>query len=297
MCIRDRVPTPRRWLLVASVAPWLVFAGLMVTRSSSAPAPPPPSLSPAPTAPDDPGTDDTERDVPAPAADAARTTAPTSPPMPATTLLPSTTTTTDASVDARAEAIAVGAAAVRLWLSTQPTTRTIDGLGTAPGADTRYVEHVVVEHLDHPAGDLAVLTVLAMTLPVDTDGYRAPDLLRVAVPIRMRPDATTIAGTPWFLPAPNLRVDPVVPRPSTSDDDLDLAAHAAVALAEAGYGAVEVRALATTDSWPLLVTVMAVAPGTTTAAEQTVLLRRDLGRLVVAGHVTPTPNAPTEDEP
>ncbi len=295
----SREQAPRRWLLVTSVVPWVVFAGLMVTRAEGSATLPPATPTSAPSAPTA-ATPDVDTDTPTPVADPTRN----APAPPLTTSPPvRPAATSRASVDARADAIAVGAAVVRLWLSTQPAARTVDGMGSAPGADGQYVEHVVVEHVDHPAGDLAVVTVLAITLPVADAGFGAPALVRVAVPVRMQPSATTIAGAPWLLPAPDLRVVPLVAQPNAGDDDLDLAADAAVALVRAGYRDVEIRDLAATDSWALLATAVAIAPGTTTALEQTVLLRHELGGLVVAGHAAPPASAAvpnptaTEDRP
>ena len=277
---------PRRWLLMAAVVPWLVVVAIMVGSDRGAPATTPP-----------PATAPTGRP-----ADASATT-PSAPRSPTPTAKPSTTPRATVPVvldgssgpSSRGAAEGVAVVTARAWLSSRPAGPTVGGLQPAPGADRRYVEHVVVESVDHPAPGAAVVTVRAVVLPVEGDRYGAAHQIRVAVPVDLGPDTATLAGAPWPLPVEDLAVAPPTTTP-VEDPDLRLAAVDAVVAA--GYRDVELDALERSSGWAHVARVTARAPGEDAPRDHVLWLRSDVGRLVVAGLAAPaTTPPPTADAP
>lgn len=279
--------TSRRWLLVAAVVPWVVVVAIMLTGGRGR----------APTAQ---------------AGGIASDTAPTASPTP--TMTPSATSS-DASgsrppddgdevarggdtvlalsgeigPSTRGQAEGVAIVVTRSWLSARPPGPGVDGLEPAPGAESRYVEHVAVESVDHPARGALVVTVRAVVLPVEGDSYGQAHQLRVAVPLTIDADHARPAGVPWLLP-----VDPpAVTLPQTAPvDDVDLQVTAAEAVTAAGYRDVSLTRLERTSGWAWVAVVEARAPTEQEAREHALWLRSDVGRLVVAGTAPPPPAAP-----
>lgn len=265
--------TPRRWLLLAAVAPWLVVAVLLVRDPGAAPAttPPPEVSSPAPT--------------PLPSAPASPGATPTAGrPDPATDDPAVTTSVTADTVDDRGRAVGLAVTVARAWLSTRPSALVVDGVEPAPGAATRYVEHLVVEAVDHPARGALVVTLRAVVLPIEEDRYGDPDAVRLAVPVRLTSTGPQLGGPPWWL-----ATEDVAPAPPTVEpvDDPDLRLAAAEAVDAAGYAEVQLEGLERTDGWAWVAHVTARAPGQEEAGDHAIWLRADVGRLVVAGTSPP----------
>lgn len=285
--------TSRRWLLVAAVAPWVVFAAILATTSRSpspgqaAPVGPEPTSMPAsdeaqpsPTASiEDPG------GAPTPPADNQSPDA--SPRQPAR-LVGGTTP------DTRGQAVGLAAIVARSWLSTRPDGVPIEGIEPSPGADARYVEHLVVESVDHPARGALVATVRALVLPVEGDAYGPAEQWRVAVPISLDADHARPAGTPWTLAVDDAVVEPPTTAPV---DDPDLQMAATEAAMAAGYRDVSLVALERTSGWAWVAQVEARAPGQDEVATHAIWLRADVGRLVVAGAPAPAPATPPDATP
>lgn len=271
-------PGSRRWLLAAAVVPWVVVVAVML----SGPSPADPAEAPA----------DPVGHVPTPSAAPPTGAEASSPPVEP----PSDPTTGDAvggSIVAlggasgpsrRGEAEGLAVVVTRAWLSARPGGPEIPGLDPAPGAADRYVEHLAVESVDHPARGAAVVTVRAVVLPVTGDSYGAPRQLRVAVPVVLDADAPRLAGAPWLLEVPALELAEPARAPV---DDVDLQVAAAEAVTLAGYREVELISLDRTDGWAAIAVVSARAPGEDVVREHEVWLRSDVGRLVVAGTTAP----------
>lgn len=275
-----------RLLLVAAVVPWLLVGAVLVRTPSD-----PPDASPA--------TSETGHDEHGPPAEAPLATAGASEdgttvdgpadPWPAT----SDGEWSDAPVftepDAlilggrvsagAGEAAAVGLLVAREWLGDIGVSVATDLGSDASGT---YVEHLIAEDVDLPAPGAAVVTVVAVVLTVEGDAYGGAELVRLAVPVRLDREGARPAGAPWRLPPPDLRVDDL---DTTEVDEPAIATDAGAALIAAGYEVVEVVSIATSDGWPLVVTVEAIAPGETTARRHDVWVRQHLDRLVVAGWV------------
>lgn len=175
------------------------------------------------------------------------------------------------------DAAAVAVAVARAWLGDVGPPLDL-GLGRAgTGA---YVEHLTVEAVDHPAPGAAVVTLVAVLLDADRGAYRSARVVRLGVPVRLDSGGAHPAGSPWWLPAPELTAAPPKWTPVAEQPEL---AEAGAALEGVGYRSVEVRSLERSDGWPWRVVVVATAPGAATAAEHSVWLRDHLGQLVVAG--------------
>lgn len=279
----------RRWLLVAAVVPWLVLIAILATTPRSpSPAPAPPTEPGATTMPaseaQGPSSTPTA-DVPAP--DAAPSAGSPSPDdsvsRPSARLVGGTTP------DTRGQAIGMAAMVARSWLSTRPDGIAVEGLDPSPGAEERYVEHLVVESVDHPARGALVVTVRALVLPVEGDAYGPAEQVRVAVPISLDADHARLAGTPWPLAVE----DPLVEPPTTAPvDDPDLQMAATEAVMAAGYRDVSLVTLERTSGWAWVANVEARAPGQDEVVAHAVWLRSDVGRLVVAGAPAPAPADP-----
>lgn len=178
-----------------------------------------------------------------------------------------------------AEAAALAVVGARAWLSSvgPPLGDAPNPAADGPG---RYVEHLAVEAVDFPAPGHAVVTVVAVVLDVDGEAYTAARAVRVAVPLALDASGARLAGAPWWLTPPGLAPAPPAWTPV---DDPELLTEAGAAVTAAGYLDVTVQALHRTDGWPLLVEVVATAPGAPAAARHELWLRQHLGRLVVAG--------------
>lgn len=291
---RDRMP-PRRWLAVAAVAPWLVVVALLARGLVDGPAPkaPDPASSEAPSAPT------------ATASGAATpTTAPSGTPATTSPATIATTATAGTTVGDRGRAVGLALSVARSWLSTQPSPLALDGIEPAPGADKRYLEHLAVESVDHPARGALVVTVRAVVLPIDGQAYGAAEVVRAAVPVRLTDVGPRPGGPPWWLPT-----EDIAPAPPTTEpvDDPDLQLAAVDAVTAAGYTDVQLDGLERTDGWAWIAHVRARAPGQDREGPHAVWLRSDVGRFVVAGtppprdrpaaspihEPTPTPDAPT----
>lgn len=244
------------WLLVAGVAPWIVVVVLLLGRSGAAPAA-------------EAGTEPAAAASP----DAAPTRAPTAP---TARVIGSAARTAVDEDDLRATATVVA----RAWLGGLGPRLELDLDGAASGDG--YVEHLVVEGVDHPGPGAAVVTLLAVVLQAEGDRYDTAHLRRLAVPLHVDGSGARPAGTPYELTAPSLSAIPLEP----SGDPLDapeLVLAAREALLAAGYSDVTVASLHRTAGWPLLATATARAPGASDAGTHLVWLREHLGELVVAG--------------
>lgn len=293
----DAPPEPRRRarsavVLVLAAIPWVVVTAVLlrpdpgdVGAAAGTDARPAADAALRPTAPAGP--------VPDPAA----TTPPTAV-APANTGAVLATGTRGATT--LVEAAAVGLVVGRAFTSGHGAPLAIDGV---PAADLDgYVEHLTVEAVDHPGPDLAVVTLLAVVLRAADGRYATAHLRRLAVPVHVDGAGARPAGTPWWLPAPELAARPVELE-AVADEDLLLAA--AEAVAAAGYADVATLTVSTTGAWPLVADLTATAPGDDAPRTHRLWLRHHLGGLVVAGHRPPspppivppaTPPAPTEED-
>ena len=273
---RDRMP-PRRWLAVAAVAPWLVVAVLlgrgMVGGSAAPTSPTVPASSEAPPTPGATAT---------PASTSTVTPSSTPPAVSRTTI--TTTATAGTTAGDRGQAVGLAVAVARSWLSTHPSPLELDGIEPSPGADTRYLEHLAVESVDHPARGALVVTVRAVVLPIEGRAYGAAEVVRAAVPVRLTDTGPRPGGPPWWLPT-----EDAAPAPPTTEpvDDPDLQLAAVDAVTAAGYADVQLEDLERTEGWAWVAHVRARAPGQEQADAHAVWLRTDVGRFVVAG--TPPP--------
>jgi hypothetical protein len=171
------------------------------------------------------------------------------------------------------EAAALAVVIARAWLTGLDPQLAIDGIRTPPGG---YAEHLVVESVEQPAREAAVVTLLAVLLDGD-DGLEA-GVRRLAVPIAWERDGPRPAGPPWWLPGPAL--EPLVPERTAMEAPEDLLA-ALEALDAAGFD-VELRSLWGTSGWPVIAEVAGrTRDGHPVAGP--LWLRRHLGGFVVAG--------------
>lgn len=283
-------PGSRRWLLLAAVVPWVVVVAVMVTGQrpaapGSATGDPTPDVAATDAAPTDAAT--AGAPAPTPAVPTAVDTGGGATGAPGAPVVLDGTTGPNTLDHARGLAVLVA----RSWLSSRPPGPPIDGLDPGAGADERYVEHVVVESVDHPARGALVVTVRAVVLPVEGDRYGTAEQVRLAVPMALDADAARPAGTPWRLPVDT----PVLHEPTTSPvDDPDLQLAAVEAVAASGYQEVDLVALARTSGWAWVADVTARAPGEEGRRDHRLWLRSDVGRLVVAGAPAPPPSAPPD---
>ena len=287
----DRRRRPRRWLLPLLAVPWLVVVALLVLPRGGGSDP---SAPPAGAAPDavPPGSAEPETTDGNPAeATVAPPTATEEPPADATTAtdpptaddlppLPGSPATVLQLEELRGrwrvgpgseEAAALAIAIARGWLTGLGPRLAVPG--ATPEPDT-YAEHLVVEAIEHPSERTSVVTVLAIVLS-DPDGEEvAVEVRRLAVPLATDQDAPRPAGAPWLLPGPTLAPAEVE---LTALDDPQAVDAAATALAVAGLGDLQVRALATAEGWPV------VATASDGDGDHTIWLRPHLDGFVVAG--------------
>lgn len=266
----------RRWVLpLIAVVPWTVVLAVVLRTAPPAPDPltGPPSASPSPvavgaTAPS--ARPSASRPADGPADGAA------------------TVVTSGARVHPRlGDATALATVVARAWITDVGPTLEVEGAELGRAGD-RYAEHLAVEAVDHPAPGHAVVTLLAVVLRRSGDAYDRVEVRRLAVPVVLDADGAAPAGAPWWLPGPSLEHRGAV---TTPVEDEQLLMDAGAALAAAGYRDVDVRALSTTDGWPLVVHAHAVAPGADGPADHSVWLRQHLDGLVVAGDLPRTPPA------
>jgi hypothetical protein len=154
----------------------------------------------------------------------------------------------------------------------------LDVAGVEPAHGPRYAEHVAVEAIERSGPELAVVTLLAIVLEEFDDGLGA-DLRRIAVPLAIEGGAPRLAGSPWWLPSPELHRTHVQTHAETDPVLLDAAAQA---VSDAGYDDVELLALHRTETWPWIAEISAVAPGGE-SVEGPVWLREGEDRFVLAG--------------
>jgi hypothetical protein len=276
----------RRWLLPSFAAvPWVLIAVLLVLRgtaapdvdaealpstagtiASSAPASPPPDV---PTAAPDEPIDETET---------AATWAITEH-RGAWRVVPG---------DGAAAATAVVVA--RAWLTGVAPILELAGL-PAPAGPT-YVEHLTVEAIERPAPGAAVVTLVAVLLERGTEDQHEVRVERLAVPILEVDDVPAPAGTPWWLPPPELTLHELDREPL---DDPDLQLAALEALEAAGMPAVELLGLERTSGWPVVAHVRTEDPSGA-PWEGAVWLRRHLHGFALAGAPLP-PAAPPPHDP
>lgn len=281
-------PPLRRWLLLAAVAPWVVVAAILL----STPGAPDPDASAPPTS--DPTPVPTARPTPGPTPSPATEHTPEASGTQATGEAPTTLGATTGP-STRGEAIGLAAVVARSWLSTRPAGASIEGLEPRPDADRHYVEHLVVESIDHPARGAVVVVVRALVLPVEDDTYGTGRYVRLAVPVALDADRVHPAGPPWPLAVED---DLRVQAPTTSPvDDPDLMTAAAEAVAAAGYRDLSLTALERTSGWAWIAHVEGRAPGQQHVTAHAVWLRSDVGRLVVAGTTPPVPARPPSASP
>lgn len=284
------VPVPgsgsgsRRWLLVAAALPWVVVVAVLVTGERVA----------APAAVSSGDATSAATGAPSPVTAPVGTTSPAetaAPPAPDATSDHLAPVALDGTTGPTALGAARGLALVvaRSWLSTRPAGPAVDGLTPAAGADIHYVEHLVVESIDHPAPGALVVALRAVVLPVEGDRYGTAEQLLLAVPIELGADGARPAGTPWRLPLDT----PALNEPATSPiDDPDLQLAAVDAVVAAGYRDVDLSALSRTSGWAWVADVTARAPGEDDRGAHRIWLRSDVGRLVVAGTSAPPRAAP-----
>lgn len=298
----DRPRTPRRWLLPLLAVPWLVIVALLVlprgddTDPSAPPTADAPDLAPGPQAPTttDGNPAEATADPPAAAGEPPSDVPPTTGTPPATD--PSATTgppTADglpplpgspATVlqleelrgrwrvgPGSEEAAALAIAIARGWLTGLGPRLALPGATPEPGT---YAEHLVVEAVEHPSERTSVVTVLAVVLTDPDDEEVAVEVRRVAVPLATDQGAPRPAGAPWRLPGPALAPVEVELAPV---DDPGAVEAATTALAVAGLGDLEVRALTTAEGWPV------VATANDGERDHTIWLRPHLDGFVVAG--------------
>ncbi len=297
----------RRLLLVLAAVPWLVVAALLALPLADGPGEPaardrPPADRPATPASDEQDPDEQDPDEQDPtAADGTAVAAPggtgASAPDPATVDDPRAEATAGAPVltleelrgrwrvaPGQEELASFAVIMARAHLSGVGPRLEIEG---AAPASTTYAEHLLVEAVEHPSSDTAVVTVLAIVLVDDATEPTAVRLRRLAVPMAIGDGPPAPAGTPWELPAPHIPAAPSAALEPVEDADLVRAAD--TALAVAGLGSLRTTGLSTAPGWPYIATT--VDPD---GAEGSVWLRRHLDGLVVAGSTLA--GSPAEEE-
>jgi hypothetical protein len=287
----DRPRGPRRWLLPLLAVPWLVVVGLLVlpgeedTGTAAPPAeeastvvPPgpaattdPPSMGPVEATTDPPSTGPAEATAHPPSTGPPAADDPPALPESASVLqleeLRGRWRVGPGSEEAAALAIAIA----RGWLTGLGPRLALPG--AAPEPDT-YAEHLVVEAVEQPSERTSVVTVLAIVLTEPDDQEMTVDVRRLAVPLATDQGTPRPAGAPWLLPGPTLTPAEVELVPV---DDPAAVGAATTALAVAGLGDLEVRALASAEGWPV------IATATDGERDHTIWLRPHLDGFVVAG--------------
>ena len=189
------------------------------------------------------------------------------------------------------EAAALAVVVARSWLTgVEPI---LDLGAFPPELPEGYAEHLVVEAVERPTPEAAVVTLLAVVLENGED--LGVDVRRLAVPIAWDDTGPRPAGAPWWLPGPVL--DPLAPQVESIDDP-DEQLLAVEALTNAGYQDVELHGLSRgVTGWPLIAEVEARTPRGH-LVDGAVWLRHHQGRLVAAGTpVSTSGSPPPEDVP
>jgi hypothetical protein len=179
----------------------------------------------------------------------------------------------------------VAVVVARAWLTGLPPRLEVAGI--VPTGEEGYVEHLTVEAIERPEAGAAVVTLLAVLLEVGEE--QTAHVRRLAVPLVEEPGGPRPAGSPWWLPAPDLSAVPVDTEPV---DDPELLAAAAAAVDGAGLGHLEVVALERTIRWPWVARVRGEGSGAAGGAttDGAVWLRRHLDGFALAG--VPLPHLP-----
>jgi hypothetical protein len=287
-------PAPRRrWLLVsAAVLPWLVLVGLLVTGTLSPDTTPAADVAVATDAAPGaengaiPGAGGAQRQEPEP----RRTRR--SPPEGGSTAPTGTDDGAGPGVGLGSPAMdpapagALAVAIARSWLTDVGPRLQIGGIDVRPD---RYLEQAVVESMT-VHGDVAVVGLLAVVLERDGDHYGDVAVHRVAVPIHLAPSGPRPAGRPWWLPDPELQLEPP-PLEVLEDPDVGMAA--AELLAARGYDELEVVRLASPGEGWLVADITARLEGGR-RVDGPVWLRATSAGLELVG-LPEQPNAPPQD--
>lgn len=286
-----RVRRARPLLLIAASLPWLLVAGLLLLPGRGTPGQDRPavdqdratleSLDPDPGAPDPGAPAPVSRDPDDGDPDDGATRPSGTPPTTSAPPDGGPGRSPDLEVTERRgrwrvepgieEAAALAVVVARAWLTGLEPVLAVDGV--APAEPDGYAEHLVVEAVEQPGTDAAVVTVVGIVLGGDDLEAR---VRRVAVPVSLRSDGPRIAGRPWELPAPSLEIDEPERR---RIDDPDERLAASEALLAAGIGEHALVALHDTPGWPVIAEVQVDGSASTSS----VWLRRHLDGFVVSG--------------
>jgi hypothetical protein len=281
---------PRRALLVLAALPWLLVIALLVLPGRLGGDEPADVQATGAAVPDSegqvgsaPGTrDDPDRDdangAPLPgAADAGAGAHPAPAERSDTEVAGADTLGHNDPIEVEAGALAIIVA--RGWLT--GLAPVLDIAGTPPPVADRYAEHLVVEAIDRPGPEAAVVRVVAVVL--SGGSQLEASIERLAVPLALTPDGPQPAGAPWPLRPP--RTDPLLPAFDAIDDAEQLLA-AREALADAGFDPDLLVGLGATSGWPVIATL-------SDATTPEVWLVRDREGFLVAGaapHTAATPS-------
>jgi len=265
---QETPPRRRQLLLVLATVPWLLVAALLL-------------LPDGPT--DEPAAAAADGAIPDTEAGAAGT-PPTTQGSDPTPLPPEPTPVVDEGVltlqelrgrwrvaPGEEEAASLALAVARASLSGIGPRLELAGIEADPST---YAEHLIVEAIERPSSEVAVVTVLAVVLVDDPSGQTRMELRRVAVPIAMTAEGPRPVSAPWPLQAPDLAAFEPDLEP-LADEALEAAA--ASALAAAGLGGHTIESLETAPGWPV------VAHLTGGDGPRSVWLRHHVGGLVVSG--------------
>lgn len=129
------------------------------------------------------------------------------------------------------EAVALAVVAAHRW-----AVDAVTGAGERGGGGVI----VTVEAVERPGAHHGVVTLLVAV---------GPDLHRIAQPVRLDTAAPVLAGPPWRLTAPELRVVEVE---GSAIGDAELIAAAGRALTQAGLPGERLTALEVTEGWPFI---------------------------------------------
>jgi len=267
----DEAPRRRRWVLAAAVLPWLVLAVLVARTPTNANEPtaaasPVPQTTPTPTT--------------SPAAGAS---IPPGNPNGAIGGPTATRVTGGRSALGLSDVAAVAIPVVRAWLGAAEPLR-IEGIESR---EYGWVEHAVVEAVDHPGQGAAVASVLAVVLPTDGEDWLDAEVLRVAVPLRVLDTQVRPAGEPWLLPPPILTVAPLDTTPVPEPHELDMLV--GLELAEMYGGVQEIHGFFATEAWPLVADVTILDPLDGRPRRQQIWIRASATSFPVAGWFSAPP--------
>jgi hypothetical protein len=282
---------PRRALLVLAALPWLLVIALLVlpgrlggdepadVQATGAAVPHSEGrVGSAPGTRDDPDRDD-RNGVPEPgAADAGAGVAAHPAPEERSDTEVAGADTIGHRDPIEVEAGALAIIVARGWLT--GLAPVLDIAGTPPPVADRYAEHLVVEAIDRPGPEAAVVRVVAVVL--SGSSQLEASIERLAVPLALTPEGPQPAGAPWPLRPPT--TETLLPAFDAIDDAEQLLA-AREALADAGFDPDLLVGLGATSGWPVIATL-----SDTTTPE--VWLVRDGDGFLVAGtapHPAATP--------